>query len=104
MDLGPDSALCEGEPLTLDATTPSATYLWQDNSVSADFEVSSSGTYWVEVTANGCVSQDTVIVQTLTYDSTSRAGVWEFPSDTIQWRKAKAIDHAKSCSARLCIQ
>ncbi len=62
LDLGPDSALCEGEPLTLDATTPSATYLWQDNSVSADFEVSSSGTYWVEVTANGCVSQDTVIV------------------------------------------
>lgn len=32
-------------------------------------------------------AQDTVVVQTLTYDSTSRAGVWEFPSDTIQWRK-----------------
>ena len=32
-------------------------------------------------------AQDTVIVQTLTYDSTSRAGVWEFPSDTNSWRK-----------------
>ncbi len=32
-------------------------------------------------------AQDTVVVQTLTYDSTSRAGVWEFPSDTNSWRK-----------------
>jgi hypothetical protein len=35
----------------------------------------------------GLLAQDTVIVQTLTYDSTTRAGVWQFPSDTNEWRK-----------------
>lgn len=33
------------------------------------------------------MAQDTVVVQTLTYDSTTRAGVWTFPSDTNHWRK-----------------
>ncbi len=33
------------------------------------------------------LAQDTVVVQTLTYDSTTRAGVWTFPSDTNSWRK-----------------
>lgn len=37
--------------------------------------------------AVAAMAQDTVIVQTLTYDSTTRAGVWDFPSDTNSWRK-----------------
>jgi hypothetical protein len=35
----------------------------------------------------GLRAQDTVVVQTLTYDSTVRAGVWTFPDDTSSWRK-----------------
>lgn len=31
--------------------------------------------------------QDTVVVQTLTLDSTVRTGYWQFPDDTTSWRK-----------------
>lgn len=32
-------------------------------------------------------AQDTVVVQTLTLDSTVRSGYWQFPDDTTSWRK-----------------
>ena len=53
--LGEDTTLNEGETLLLDATTPHATYLWQDGSTNATFTVTTEGTYWVEVT-RGCVT------------------------------------------------
>ena len=61
--LGNDTTLCQGETILLDATTTGASYLWQDNSTANTYNVNSGGTYWVEVTANGCTSSDTVIVQ-----------------------------------------
>lgn len=62
LDIGPDTTLCQGETITLDATTPSATYLWQDNSNDPIFTVSEQGAYWVEVTVNNCSSLDSVFV------------------------------------------
>ncbi|MGB0929782.1 MAG: lectin-like domain-containing protein [Chitinophagales bacterium] len=56
VDLGEDVTLCEGETLTLDATTPNATYEWQDASTNPTFEVTVAGSYSVTVTiAGGCV-------------------------------------------------
>jgi gliding motility-associated-like protein len=60
--LGPDTSLCQGQQLILDATTPSASYLWQDSSTNATLNVTSNGTYWVEVTVNNCSSTDTINV------------------------------------------
>ena len=63
VDLGADTALCDGTPLTLDASgSPSATYLWYDNTVNPTNQVSTTGTYWVDVTLNGCVSIDSINV------------------------------------------
>lgn len=62
VDLGSDTTLCDGDMVTLDATTLNATYLWQDNSTNATFDVSSAGEYFVEVTVNGCTSSDTINV------------------------------------------
>lgn len=62
VDLGPDSTLCQGETLTLDATATGATYLWQDNSTAATYDVTQQGIYFVEVTVNNCTGHDTVIV------------------------------------------
>jgi gliding motility-associated-like protein len=60
--LGKDTTLCEGEMLLLDALTPNATYLWQDNSSNSEFEVSQMGLYWVEVTVNNCSKADSIQV------------------------------------------
>ncbi|MBN4065761.1 gliding motility-associated C-terminal domain-containing protein [Candidatus Amoebophilus asiaticus] len=62
IDLGNDTALCEGDTLTLDATTSNATYLWQDNSTDSTFIVTQQGTYWVEVTNNCGTTTDTINV------------------------------------------
>lgn len=60
VDIGNDTSLCTGQSLLLDATTPGATYLWQDNSANATFNVTQSGTYFVNVNASGCTGSDTV--------------------------------------------
>ncbi len=60
--LGNDTTLCEGTLLTLNATTANASYLWQDSSTVATFQVAASGTYWVSVTANSCATSDTIEV------------------------------------------
>lgn len=64
IDLGNDTTLCPGESTTLDGSSPSSTYLWQDNSTNPTLFVNTAGTYYV-TTTNACGSDmDTVIVQT----------------------------------------
>ena len=63
--LGPDQALCNGQPVTLDAYSFSIgeTYLWQDGSTDSTLVVDQSGTYSVEVTfLSNCVIRDTIEV------------------------------------------
>lgn len=62
IDLGNDTTVCNGQGLVLDATTPEATYLWQDSSTGPSFMVSESGEYWVEVTTDCGVVTDTIEV------------------------------------------
>lgn len=62
IDLGPDSIMCPGDTLVLDAVWPQAVYTWQDNSTDSSFNVLNSGTYWVEVTDNCGTNSDTVLV------------------------------------------
>ncbi|WP_048921856.1 T9SS C-terminal target domain-containing protein [Rufibacter radiotolerans] len=62
VNLGPDRVLCAGDPLVLGAAQANATYKWQDGSTSATFSPTRTGTYWQEVTINGCTSRDEVNV------------------------------------------
>ncbi|MBA9079451.1 gliding motility-associated C-terminal domain-containing protein [Rufibacter quisquiliarum] len=62
VNLGPDRSLCQGEPLTLGQALAGATYLWQDGSTTATFSPKTSGTYWQEVTLNGCSARDEVTI------------------------------------------
>ncbi|MFZ4401637.1 MAG: T9SS type B sorting domain-containing protein [Bacteroidales bacterium] len=63
INLGPDTILCNGYSMVLDATQNNATYLWHDNSVNSDFSVKQQGMYWVTVeTYKHCSASDTVIV------------------------------------------
>ncbi|MGB1241796.1 MAG: gliding motility-associated C-terminal domain-containing protein, partial [Chitinophagales bacterium] len=63
VDLGEKQTICEGETVTLDATTPNATYLWQDDSTNPTFEASQGGVYSVTIEVNGCTATDFVQVE-----------------------------------------
>jgi len=60
--LGPDTSLCNGENLLLNATKLNSTYLWQDNSTNPTYNVTLPGTYWVKVTEPICTSSDTIVI------------------------------------------
>jgi hypothetical protein len=63
VDLGPDTALCEGAILNLDAGPALAAYQWSSGENSRSITVNSSGTYFVLVTGgNGCTAQSAPIV------------------------------------------
>ncbi|XOV65941.1 MAG: gliding motility-associated C-terminal domain-containing protein [Fluviicola sp.] len=62
VDLGPDTTFCSPGTLLLDATTVGASYLWQDGSTQATYQVNTTGTYSVTVDLGGCIATDTVQV------------------------------------------
>jgi gliding motility-associated-like protein len=62
VNLGNDTDLCTGNTLTINATTPNATYSWQNGTTVPTFTVTTSGTYWVAVTVNGCSTSDSIVV------------------------------------------
>lgn len=62
VQLGNDTIICNGSTLTLDAGNSGATYLWNDNSAAQTLDVSTTGTYYVEVTSGVCTASDTINV------------------------------------------
>lgn len=64
VDIGPDTAACNGNPVTLDATNNFQSYLWSPgNQTTSSITVSVGGTYAVKVTDDfGCTATDTVTI------------------------------------------
>jgi gliding motility-associated-like protein len=62
VDLGNDTTICEGSSLLIDATTPSASYLWNTEATSSTIQVSDAGAYFVEVNIQGCLEYDTLLL------------------------------------------
>jgi len=60
--LGNDTTLCDAATLLLDVSVSGATYLWQDGSENATFNVSTPGDYSVDVNLGGCSISDTITV------------------------------------------
>lgn len=66
VDLGEDVTICEGDMTTLDAGNPGNTYRWNTTAVTQTINVSSGGTYIVEVTDdNACKGTDSIDVTLL---------------------------------------
>ena len=65
LNLGNDTTLCDGQNLLLSAGNPGASYLWQNNSTGATFNVTQAGTYWVKVTNNCGTATDTIHINYL---------------------------------------
>jgi hypothetical protein len=97
VNLGADTAICNGSTLTLDAMNPGASYLWSDASTMQTLNVTTAGTYSVDVTdANGCTGSDAITVSinpdpvvNIGPDSTQCGGSITFdagnPGDTYLW-------------------
>jgi gliding motility-associated-like protein len=61
-NLGKDTSLCEGEFLNKVINIGNATYLWNNGNISNQFQISNTGTYWLDVTINGCTKRDSISV------------------------------------------
>ncbi|MGC4104473.1 gliding motility-associated C-terminal domain-containing protein [Ferruginibacter sp.] len=64
VNLGNDITVCQGVPVTLDATNPNAVYQWQDGAATPVYNPTLNGLYWVEVTntTSGCKKRDSINV------------------------------------------
>lgn len=62
VSLGNDVFLCAGDSFVLDVHSANATYLWQDGSTDAVYNVFGPGTYWVEVSNGICTTRDSLTV------------------------------------------
>jgi gliding motility-associated-like protein len=62
INLGPDQTVCEGIPVSFDASYPNATYLWQNGTTNSLLTTTQPGSFWVQLDLNGCKKSDTVIV------------------------------------------
>ena len=60
--LGPDTIVCEGTQLTLNATYTGSTYKWQDGSTSPKLIASNSGKYLVVITHGVCKVSDSIMI------------------------------------------
>ena len=62
VNLGPDITVCEGVPVSLDASYLNSTYTWQNGSTNAILTANQPGSYSVQVDLNGCKRSDTIII------------------------------------------
>lgn len=58
--LGNDTTLCENESLNLELNKPNVKYLWSDGGVTNSNTIDSSGTYWLQISKDGCIKSDTI--------------------------------------------
>ncbi len=68
VDLGPDTAICDGtSPVLMSSVTypTGSTYLWNTGSTASSIVVSTLGVYWLNVTVAGCSFADTMEVKNI---------------------------------------
>ena len=63
INLGNNQTLCNNQTLTLQATTPGVTYLWQNGSSAGTYTVTEPGAYWVQIANNCSTATDTIVIQ-----------------------------------------
>lgn len=81
VDLGPDQSICPGTQLTLDATTPGASYLWNTGATTPALTTGAPGTHTVEVTVDGCSSIASVLISHLSVPTVELGGDHAFCAD-----------------------
>ena len=62
LSIGNDTSICLGSSLIVDATSPSASYLWNTMSTDSAITINTAGNYYVDVYKNGCLYSDSIEV------------------------------------------
>lgn len=63
VNLGPNTAICSGSVLTLNAGNPGATYVWSTGATTQTINVTTAGTYSVTITdLAGCTATDAITI------------------------------------------
>ncbi|HRH70641.1 MAG TPA: gliding motility-associated C-terminal domain-containing protein [Flavobacteriales bacterium] len=62
VQLGPDTVLCDGEALVVDAGNPGSSYLWSDGSTARTITIREPGTYTALVNNGLCQRSDAIVV------------------------------------------
>ncbi len=63
VELGPDTSLCDGQNLLLNAGNGFQSYIWNTGELTQTITVSTSGTYSVQVSnSSGCLAEDSIHV------------------------------------------
>ncbi len=62
VDLGPDTTLCPGDSVLLNAAYKSSAYVWQDGSTDSTYLAKQAGLYFVTVADSFCADTDSVVV------------------------------------------
>jgi gliding motility-associated-like protein len=63
VDLGPDTTVCNGESIVLDAGSAGDSYSWSTSFTGQTINVSNPGQYWVQVALGSCSVSDTINVR-----------------------------------------
>lgn len=72
ISLGPDTSLCQGQPLALTPGSGYTSYQWSTGAVTPAVAVNASGSYWVRVANSfNCTASDTVNVTFIPYPALS---------------------------------
>ncbi len=62
INLGTDLTLCNSQQITLSASYPGATYLWNTGNTDSFYTVKAENIYWLETTFNECKFRDSISV------------------------------------------
>ena len=62
VDLGPDTSICTGCSITLDAGNPGAEHWWSTGDSTQQITIFGADTVWVAVSVHGCSGYDTIVV------------------------------------------
>lgn len=61
----PDTVLCPGSSISLNALNPGATYAWSTGAITQSITVNAAGLYYVDISYPGCNRRDSILVNTL---------------------------------------
>lgn len=64
VNLGADTTICFNQSVVLSSPSSTGTLLWNDGSTGTTLVANTAGTYWLQVSQNGCRATDSIVVGT----------------------------------------
>jgi gliding motility-associated-like protein len=65
LSLGADITKCPETPASFNIAQPDATFLWDNGTTTPTRTIFNAGTYWAQITRNGCATRDSIRINNL---------------------------------------